>query len=300
MHFTFQTGFRTSLPTIYHPHDLQHVHLPEFFTPEERARRELWYGELCRQARMVAVGTTWTQRDVMQHYHLDQSRVCVVPLAPIITEYPEPGDSELREAAERLGLPDAFILYPAQTWEHKNHVGLLEALALLRDREGLRVPLVSSGRLNEHFAAIARRAEELDLAGQVRWLGFVSPADLQALYRLARAVVIPTRFESASGPLWDAFAAGTPAACSMVTSLPDQAGDAAILFDQEAPADIAAAIKRLWTDGALRSELAARGRQNVARFNWDRTSRLFRAHYRRLLNQLTDEDRDLLAQPPLL
>jgi glycosyltransferase involved in cell wall biosynthesis len=300
MHFTFQLGFRTGLPSIYQPHDLQHVHLPSMFSPTERALREKWYGSLCRQASMVAVTSTWVQRDVMAHFGLSEQIVKVVPLAPIVGEYEQLPAADLKLLASRLGLPPAFIFYPAQTWPHKNHLGLLKALALLRDRDGLVVPLVSSGRLGEYFPVIRRSVDELGLEGQVTWLGFVPTGDLAGLYRLARAVVIPTRFEAASGPLWDAFLAGTPAACSMVTSLPAQAGDAALLFDQERPEEIAEAIRRLWTNDGLRAELIQRGRANVARFTWDRTVRLFRAHYRRLLNQLTDADRDVLSQPPLL
>jgi glycosyltransferase involved in cell wall biosynthesis len=300
MHFTIQTGFRTQLPSIYHPHDLQHVHLPAFFEPGERARREKWYGSLCRQAKMVAVVSTWTQQDVMRHFGLSEDKVRVVPLAPIVGEYRSSTADDLESLGKRLRLPEDFVFYPAQTWPHKNHIGLLEALALLRDRDGLVVPLVSSGRLGEYFPVIERRVEELGLQDQVTWLGFVTPDDLMGLYRLARAVVIPTRFEAASGPLWDAFQSGTPAACSKVTSLPAQAGDAALLFDQEQPDEIAQAVRRLWTDDGLRSLLIDRGRANVARFTWDQTARHFRAHYRRLLNQMTDADRDLLSQPPLL
>jgi len=300
MHFTIQTGFQTNLPTIYHPHDLQHIHLPSFFTAYERARREKWYGALCRQARMVAVSSTWTQQDVMRHFRLSEDIVRVVPLAPIVGEYKSPTAADLESLAERLRLPQAFIFYPAQTWPHKNHVGLLEALALLRDRDGLVVPFVSSGRLGESFPAIKRRAEELGMQDQVTWLGFVTPDDLMGLYRLARAVIIPTCFEAASGPLWDSFLSGTPAACSRVTSLPAQAGDAALLFDQEEPAEIAQAIRKLWMDDGLCSLLVDRGRANVARLTWDLTVRHFRAHYRRLLNQMTDADRDILSQPPLL
>ena len=300
MHFTFQTGFLTSLPSIYQPHDLQHVHLPSFFSTDERACREKWYGAMCRQAKMVAVTGTWTQHDVMSHFGLGEDVVRVVPLAPIIGEYTSPSAAYLELLRDRLRLPRAFIYYPAQTWPHKNHLGLLEALALLRDRKGLVVPLVSSGRLGDYFPVIERRVDELGLRDQVTWLGFVSTDDLAGLYRLARAVVIPTRFEAASGPLWDAFLAGTPAACSTVTSLPAQAGDAALLFDPEQPEQMAQAIERLWTDGELRTQLIEKGRANVARFTWDRTARLYRAHYRRLLDRLTDEDRDVLSQPPLL
>jgi glycosyltransferase involved in cell wall biosynthesis len=300
MHFTYQEGFRTRIPSIYHPHDLQHVHLPSFFSAHQLARRDKWYRSLCRQASMVAVVSTWTQQDVMRHFGLSEDIVRVVPLAPIVSEYKAPTSADLASLGTRLHLPEAFIFYPAQTWPHKNHIGLLEAIALLRDRDGLVVPLVSSGRLGGFFPVIERRVEELGLQGQVTWLGFVSPDDLRAVYDIARAVIIPTRFEAASGPLWDAFLSGTAAACSRVTSLPAQAGDAALLFDQEKPEEIAQAIQRLWTDDGLRSVLIERGKINVARFSWDLTARHFRAHYRRLLGRMTDEDRDILSQPPLL
>jgi len=88
---------------------------------------------------------------------------------------------------------------------------------------------------------------------------------------------------------------GAPVACSTVTSLPEQAGDAALLFDADRPEEMAGAIARLWTDPALRAQLAARGRERVAHFTWDRTARVFRAHYRRIAGRpLTDEDRESL------
>ena len=86
-------------------------------------------------------------------------------------------------------------------------------------------------------------------------MGFVSPLELQCLWRSARMAVLPTLFEAASFPLWEAFEAGVPAACSNVTSLPAQAGDAAILFDPTSVPAIADAIERLWTDAALRRSL---------------------------------------------
>ena len=123
--------------------------------------------------------------------------------------------------------------------------------------------------------------------------------DLKCLYRLARATVIPTKFEAASGPLWDSFIAGTPAACSTVTSLPEQAGDAALLFDPERPYEIAGAIAALWTDTELRTELRRRGAVNVQRFSWNRTARIFRAHYRRIASRpLAEADLELLRAPP--
>ncbi|HEY8491160.1 MAG TPA: glycosyltransferase family 1 protein [Dehalococcoidia bacterium] len=300
VHFTHQGGFRTAVPSIYHPHDLQHVHLPQYFAPRVRRLREASYGALCRQARLVAVSTSWCREDVIRHFGLPAEKVQVVPLAPALDAYPQPTEGDLAAARERFSLPDAFVLYPAQTWPHKNHLGLLEALALLR-RQGLAPPLVCTGHRNEFFPVIQRRARERGLSDQVRFLGYVDPLALQCLYRLARCVVIPTKFEADSAPLWEAFRLGVPAACSAVTSLPRQAGDAALLFDPDQPGEMAAALRRLWLDGGLRRTLAERGRRRAAHLTPDRSARTFRAHYRRLAGRpLTEEDRALLAERPEL
>jgi glycosyltransferase involved in cell wall biosynthesis len=299
MHFTSQAGFKTSVPSLYHPHDLQHVHLPEFFTARQRHWRDDWYGALIQQASMVPVASTWTKRDVETHFSTPPGKVVVVPLAPPTAEYRDPSEAAVEEAMRRLVIPPAFAMYPAQTWKHKNHVNLLDALALLRERDGLVVPLVAPGRQSEAFPALARHAERLGIADQVRWLGFVSADDLQCLYRRARVVVIPSRFEAASAPLWEAFRAGIPTACSNVTSLPEQAGDASLIFDPDDVPAIADAIRRLWTDEDLRTTLIQRGYERVRPLSWDRTARTFRAHYRRIGRRtLSHEDRALLATHP--
>lgn len=301
VHFTVQRAFVTSVPSVYHPHDLQHVHLPHFFDDAERGKRDATYRAYCQQATMVAAAASWVRDDFIRQFDLPQDKVRVVPLAPILTEYAEPTAADLAAARARHDLPEQFILYPAQTWPHKNHLRLIEALALLRERHGLTVPLVACGRMNAFFSTIERRAVELGVRSQLHFLDFIPGFDVQCLYRLCRAVVIPTLFEAASGPLNDAFLAGAPAACSNVTALPRQAGDAALVFDPHEPAAIARAIRQLWTDGPLRMTLADRGRERVAQFSWDKTAHHFRACYRLVGGRpLTDEDKRLLAAEPLL
>jgi glycosyltransferase involved in cell wall biosynthesis len=301
MHFILQRAFFTTVPSIYHPHDLQHRHLPQFFTPRERVKRDVMLRSFCEQARLVSVTSSWVKRDVVTQYGLPEEKVAVVPLTGSLGAYPTPSGEDLADTKRRFNLPEAFAFYPAQTWPHKNHLALLEAMALLRDRHDLVVPLVCSGRQTEHFMTIQKRATELKLSEQLFFPGFVSPIELQCLYRLCRCVVIPTLFEAASGPLNEAFQAGAAAACSNVTSLPEQAGDSGLVFDPERPDDIAGKLHQLWTDEALREMLIGRGRANVARFTWAKTARHFRAWYRRLANRpLTEEDRHLLTAPPLI
>jgi glycosyltransferase involved in cell wall biosynthesis len=296
MHMTLQLGFLTDLPTIYHPHDLQYMHLPQYFSRRRRLTSDVYLRTLSERANLVAVASSWCKQDVMRQYGIAEEKIAVVPLAPASSTYAPPTAQDIETVSSLFSLPPAFVFYPAQTWPHKNHISLLKALAWLRDRRGIVVPFVSSGFCNDFFPTIQAAIRELRLDAQVKFLGFVSTLQMQCLYTLSRCVVIPTKFEAASFPLWEAFLAGVPAACSNVTSLPEQAGDAALIFDPENIEQIAKAIETLWINESLRADLSARGRAKVAQFSWNTTARTFRSHYRRLANRdQTDEDHLLLC-----
>lgn len=282
MHFILQRAFFTPVPSLYHPHDLQHVHLPQFFSPRERVKRDVMLGTFCRQANVVCVASQWVKQDVMRHFQLPDDKVAEVPITGALGAYPTPTAEQLAACRSELGLPEAFALYPAQTWPHKNHLMLLEALALLKAR-GVAVPLVCSGHRNEFFPTIEKRVAELGLTELTRFIGFVTPLQLQCLYRLCRCVVVPTLFEAASAPLNEAYMSGAPAACSNVTSLPEQAsGGAALVFDPHNPHDMADKIAALWNDQALRASLVAKGKEKAAALTWRRAAREFREIYRRI------------------
>jgi glycosyltransferase involved in cell wall biosynthesis len=296
IHFVNQAAFLTGIPSIYHPHDLQHVHLPQFFSPNVRAMRERQYRAFAEQAAMVAVASTWTKRDVSRHLEIADSKIAVVPWAPPLAVVPEPTPDEATAIAGRLHLPARYLLYPARTWLHKNHVALIDAASLLRRRDGIDVSLVFTGFRTPEATALDARARRLGVEDLLTWTGFLAPQELRAVYALADGVIIPSLFEAASAPLWEAWVAGRPAACSNVTSLPDQAGDAAIVFDPTSVHAVADAMARLWTSEDVRVTLARRGAQRVAAFTWDRTARTFRAHYRRIAGMAaSDEDAQLMS-----
>ena len=173
VHFPFQDAFLTDVPSIYQPHDLQHLHLPELFSAWQYRRRETVYRAHCERATTVVMMNSWGKRDLVASYGLPEEKVAVVPGASVLPEYPEPTRGDLDRIRSELALPEAFLLYPAQTWPHKNHLRLLDALALLRDRIGEPVPVVCPGRQSGDFAAIEGRARELGLAESVSFPGFV-------------------------------------------------------------------------------------------------------------------------------
>lgn len=296
MHFTTQNGFLTNIPSIYHPHDLLHLHYPHYLPKWVVIKREIIYRRLCAQARIVACGSSWVKEDIKRFYSIPEEKLAVVPLAPPTEIYAKPRSEDLFRVRNKFRLPEQFIFYPAQTWPHKNHLGLLKALACLRERNGLTIPFVSCGTVNHFFAEIQSAISKLNLNGQVHFLNFVNPIELRCLYELCRFVIIPTKFEAGSFPLWEAFQSGVPAACSNVTSLPAQAADAALLFDPSDTDAMIEAITRLWFDEGLRKTLIVKGHGQIQKFSWVKTAMRFRAIYRKISGRpLTKED-DLVLQ----
>ncbi|MBN1866969.1 glycosyltransferase [Candidatus Sumerlaeota bacterium] len=297
LHFPYQTFTLCSIPTVFNPHDLQHRHMPSLFSPQLIADRESLYRQACGLSHTVVVASDWTKNDLIFHYGLHPDKIQTIPWASPTQALADPSEGDLASVGEKYGLRPPYALYPAVMWPHKNHVRLLEALAWLRDRDNLDVRLVCTGKRRENvWTRIESRLRELRLEDRVQFLGHISREDLRAVYRMAQFVVVPTLFEAASGPMYEAWLEGRAVACSTVTSLPEQAADAALLFDPYSVEAIAAAIKRLATEPDLREDLERKGRCRLADFTWDRTARAYRAVYRRAARvPLNDEDRLLLA-----
>lgn len=293
VHFLTQQGFSTGAPSLYSPYDLLHLHHPEYFTPSEVARRERVYHALCRQAHVVMAMTSWIRDDLVERYGLEPNRVRIVPLGASFGPTP---DVSLTDIQSRYRLPGRFALYPAHTWPHKNHMRLLQALALLRDNDRLTVPLVCTGYEDSFADTIRDARDRLQLGGQVHFLGRVSAADVRALYRLAHCLVFPSVFEGWGMPVFEAFASGLPVACSTATSLPEQTRGGALLYDPLDVDAMAAGIASVWQDEALRHHLISVGLQRVRTLTWRRTAMAHCALYREVADLPLDElDRKLVT-----
>jgi glycosyltransferase involved in cell wall biosynthesis len=299
IHFPFQSFESCALPSVYNPHDLQHLHHPEFFKPSEIAWRENFHPAACRAAHTVVVASQFVKRDLVERYGIASEKVQVIPWAPppLPETAPASHADEFLTLRRKYGLTDKpYALYPAMTWEHKNHIRLLEALANLRDCEVLKLNFVCTGYKTDFWPHIERRVRELGLREQVKFLGLVEREELSALYRAAQFVFIPTLFEAASAPVFEAWQHDAPVACSSVTSLPEQVADAALLFDPFSVEEITGALARMTTAHSLRDELKRRGARRLEDFSLERTAKAYRAVYRRAAGRaLGEEDRWLLG-----
>jgi glycosyltransferase involved in cell wall biosynthesis len=194
---------------------------------------------------------------------------------------PPTPEAELRD---RLGLGDRPVVLSASAKRpHKNVAGLLDALAQIPPER--RPMLVVPGYPTPYEAELKQHALAAGVAGDVAWPAWLPASDHEGLHALAACVVFPSLYEGFGLPVLEAMARGVPVACSDRSSLPEVAGDAALLFDPADTAAIRTAIERLLGDAALRDELVRRGRERAARFTWERTAELTAAAYERALSQ---------------
>jgi len=156
-------------------------------------------------------------------------------------------------------LPEKYLFYPATFWSHKNHPNLFAAIAKLRAQYP-DIQLVLAGGKHNGYPAARDAVAALGLERNVTFLGYVPDEDMFELYRRARGMVMPSFFGPTNIPQLEAFVAGCPVAVSGVYGVPEQVGDAALLFDPKSVDEIADAAERLWVDDALCADLAEKGR----------------------------------------
>jgi len=233
-----------------------------------------------RRAGRVIVPSQATREDLLRYTSVSTARVDVVPEG-IGQEPSGAGDAEAARARVRAG-ERPLVLSVSAKRPHKNLARLIGALALLPPEE--RPVLALPGYPTPHEEELRRLAAKRGVADDVRFLGWVSRAELDDLYEAASCFVFPSLYEGFGLPVLEAMARGLPVATSGRASLAEVAGDAALKFDPEDERSIADAIADLLRDPALRERLRDAGRARSREFTWERAAALTIESYRRALS----------------
>ncbi len=266
------------LATVITLLDLIWWHHPDQWEGERAAyralRRQVLYA--VRRADMVLAISQAAADDIANTLDVEQARLAVAPLGVASEPFARPSSGEALRASLGLGA-GRVILCVAQKRPYKNLAGLVRALA------GVEGTLVLPGSPTEHERELRALAEDVGVGERVRFVDWVSEEDLEGLYRLADCFVLPSFIEGFGLPVLEAMRRDVPVACSNAGSLPEVAGGAALLFDPHDPRVIAAAIRRLQEDTALRERLIERGRRRCAELTWKRTGQAALDAYRRAI-----------------
>jgi glycosyltransferase involved in cell wall biosynthesis len=233
-----------------------------------------------RASRVIAVSEA-TKRDVENVFGIPSDRIRRVYNAPdpgFLSSGAPAGSEEQLRILERYQIDYPFLLYAGNIRRHKNIPRLVEAFAVVRDQlashplyKDLRLVII--GDTISQYPAVRQAVIKSRVEQTVRFLGFVPFETLRCFYQFAAGFVFPSRYEGFGLPPLEAMACGTPVVASNVSSLPEVVGDAAVLVNPENVFDIARGIRDVLLNESLRAELIRRGREQAARFSWERTAR---------------------------
>jgi glycosyltransferase involved in cell wall biosynthesis len=257
------SSYEFSIPSVLNLHDLQHLHFPENFSRGDLDARNRFYEFSADLSDAIITSSDFVRNDVITKMNVAARKVFTIP----VTWNPEVIDGfeqfKTDDAAEQYKLPENFGFYPAQFWPHKNHINLVRALRIVRDRwPSLDFKIVFTGyRGHTGWPRVNQEMDRLKLHNHVVILDHIPVSHLAAIYKRARFCVVPSLFEASSYPVIEAQLLGCPSMCSDVTSLPELMKDGSgLLFDPRSPEDIADKMERWLADPRDAVEHAQRGR----------------------------------------
>jgi len=246
--------------------DLCHRDYPEF--PEvnfnkEFEKREFIYTRALKKAVAIICDSETGKQNIINRYGIDSGRVYVLPFLPSTNVYTK-NDINVKE---KYGITtEYYIYYPAQFWAHKNHVYIIDSIALLKNK-GIHLTAVFSGSDKGNLKHVLEYAIKKNVSDLIKYIGFVPNEDIYSLYKNALGLVMPTYFGPTNIPPLEAFEIGIPVIYPDLPGLKDQVGDAALLVDLNKPETLATHLENLINSEELRQELIKKGRNRLNEIN---------------------------------
>jgi glycosyltransferase involved in cell wall biosynthesis len=274
-------------PVVATIHDLAFEHLPETFNRRSWMQLRLTVRRTARRAAQITTLSEYSRRDISETYGIDPEVITVTPAAAATMFKPLKDETELQRVRKTYGIDGDYILSLCSIQPRKNLRRLIEAYSLLRrlHPEGKLPTLVLAGKRGWLENETMQAAQRDELSADIRFTGYVADEHLNALYNGATCFVYPSYFEGFGLPILEAMRCGTPVIAGNRTSIPEVAGEAALLFDPFDVPSLVEALKRILNDAEYRETLGARGLQRAGEFSWLTTARLTLDVYRRAAAQ---------------
>jgi len=245
---------------------------PEAISPLNRWYRQKGYPHTAKVADAIVINSESLRSEVDRYLDVDPAKLHLIPEA-VDHDLFTPGDpDEARAHLQRqYGVESPFVLFVSSLWPYKNCDGLLRAFAVARPQlAGHRLVVVGPPRDRSYEAQLHALAAELGVDDAVTWVGGVPLTETVNFYRAADVFAYPSFNETFGLPILEAMASGCPVVTSDLTSMPETAGDAALLIDPGDPEALAAAIVEAC--GNRSAELRQRGLERAGQFTWARTA----------------------------
>ena len=289
LHVTgFDAPFWQPLPTIVTVHDLIGMLFPHNLPSIARFYWSRWLPWSVRCAQHIIADSHCTKSDILRLLRVPASRITVVPLGVEARFSPQPPD-RIAAVRRRLSLPARIALYVGTIEPRKGLDTLLSAWVSIAQSLP-DVHLAIAGKPGWYVERLHAQVEELGLAQRVHWTGYVSDADLPALYSAAEVFAFPSRYEGFGLTPLEAMACGAPVVSSNAAALPEVVGQAGLLVPPDDVPALAAMLHLALSQPALQAELRGRGLRRAREFTWQRTAMLTRQVYQAALQHGVERD----------
>ena len=239
-------------------HDLMHRYEPDF--PEVKKdfeHREIYMKNIARYTTCVLTDSKLGKKQFIESYIVKKTgRPIIVSLPFVVPEHVQNREEKY------VNVPARFVFYPAQFWEHKNHINLVKAIEILK-KSIKDIHLVLVGSEKNYGKIVKTYISEHHLENNITILGFVSNENITYLYRHAVGMIMPSYFGPTNIPPLEAMALGCPVAVSNKYAMPEQVGKAGLLFDPDSPEEIAKCIECLWKNEIQREYMIKQGYHKI-------------------------------------
>ncbi|RYE25978.1 MAG: glycosyltransferase family 1 protein [Sphingobacteriales bacterium] len=262
------SSLRTKVPTCLVIHDLAFEHYPEHFKLSHRLYWRYYSPLFARHATRIATVSTFSKEDIARQYKISQDKIDVVyngahkEYRPLSWEEKEATKTKYTDGCE-------YFVFAGALHPRKNIVNLLKAFIAFKKKQRSNMKLVVVGRLAWKYEEVEEMRQNMPFKEDVEWVGYMGVEELSKVMGAAYAMVYASLFEGFGIPILEAYQCNVPAIASNTSSMPEVAGDAALLVDPRDVDDIAHKMEMIYKDEVLRAKLISHTQEQVKKFTWE-------------------------------
>lgn len=261
----------TSVPQITVMHDLAFEHFPEHVSFLTRCYYKYFMPRFAQKVNRIATVSEFSKQDIAKRYNVSPEKIDVV-YNGAKEVYKPTGEAQKQAVRRKYAEGKNYFVYVGSIHPRKNVKNLLLAFEKFKAESKADVQLVIVGRKAWDFTDVETTHTAMKFKEEVKFLGHVPPEDLGEIVAGAFAMVYVSLFEGFGIPIVEAMSCGVPVITSNISSMPEAAGDAALLVNPNSVEEISSAMKRIFTDTSFRNSLKEKGTEQLKKFSWELTA----------------------------